>query len=80
MLKVIYYRKENCQLCDEAEALLELLKHDYTFHVEPRDIYTNDVWLEEYHLSIPVVKMNETELDASQINLETLEKALKKHT
>lgn len=77
MLKVIYYMKENCSLCDEANALLTLLQHDYTFTIEERDIYTNDDWLEEYQLLIPYVKINETELDCEQINIDTLEKAIK---
>lgn len=79
MLKVIYYMKENCSLCDEANALLTLLQHDYTFTIEERDIYTNDDWLEEYQLLIPYVKINNTELDGEQINIDTLEKAIKEN-
>ncbi|WP_373893324.1 glutaredoxin family protein [Virgibacillus natechei] len=79
MLNVIYYMKENCSLCDEANALLTLLQHDYSFTIEERDIYTNDDWLEEYQLLIPYVKINETELDCEQINIDTLEKAIKEN-
>ncbi|MBY7144067.1 glutaredoxin family protein [Virgibacillus sp. NKC19-3] len=79
MLNVIYYRKDNCSLCDEANALLTLLQHDYAFTVEERDIYTNDTWLEEYQLLIPYVKIIETELDGEQLNIDTLEKAIREN-
>lgn len=77
MQHVILYKKENCPLCDDAEALLDLLKHDYSFEVEERDIHSNDDWLEAYQLSIPVVHIGETELDASEITYGMLEHALK---
>ncbi|MBP1969438.1 glutaredoxin [Virgibacillus natechei] len=80
MTNVIYYMKENCSLCDDAHALLTMLQHDYKFTIEPRDIYTNDAWLEEYQLLIPYVIINETELDGEQINIDTLEQALKENT
>lgn len=80
MTNVIYYMKENCSLCDDVYALLTMLQHDYKFTIEPRDIYINDTWLEEYQLLIPYVIINETELDGEQINIDTLEQALKENT
>lgn len=77
MLKVIFYTKVNCSLCDDAATLLSMLQQDYLFEIEERDIYTNDTWLEEYQLLIPFVKINETTLDCEQINMDTLEQALK---
>ncbi|WP_099159929.1 glutaredoxin family protein [Virgibacillus ndiopensis] len=78
MLKVIFYTKQNCSLCDDASSLLYLLQNEYTFTIEERDIYTNDEWLEEYQLLIPFVKINEEELNCEQINMENIEKAIKK--
>lgn len=77
MLKIIYYTKENCSLCDDAYALLSMFQHEYKFELEERDIYSNDVWLEEYQLLIPFVKINETTLDCEQLNMVTLEQAIK---
>ncbi|MBM7600596.1 glutaredoxin [Virgibacillus halotolerans] len=77
MLKVIFYTKENCSLCDDANGLLTMLQRDYSFELEERDIYSNDEWLEEYQLLIPYVKINQTTLDCEQINMNTLEQALK---
>ncbi|MBP1947909.1 glutaredoxin family protein [Virgibacillus litoralis] len=77
MQNVIFYTKENCSICDDARSLLDLLKYDYTFQVEERDIYSKDEWLEKYQLMIPVVKIKSTTLDCEQISYEALEKALK---
>lgn len=79
MLKVIFYTKENCSLCDDAGALLSALQQDYLFEIEERDIYTNDAWLEEYQLLIPFVTINEKTLNCKQINMDTLEQALKEN-
>lgn len=76
MLKVIYYTKEHCSLCDDAKALLDMFQQDYPFELEERDIYSNDAWLEEYQLLIPFVKINETTLDCEQLTMDTLEQAL----
>ncbi|WP_174614236.1 glutaredoxin family protein [Virgibacillus ihumii] len=76
MRKLIFYTKENCPLCENAEVLLDLLRSEYLFELEERDIYTNDAWLEEYQLAIPVVQINDITLVCEQINYESLEKAL----
>ncbi|SHF85615.1 glutaredoxin family protein [Ornithinibacillus halophilus] len=77
MMKVIYYTKDNCSLCDDAKALLLMLQHDYPFELEERDIYTKDEWLEEYQLLIPYVQINQTTLNCEELNIGSLEKALK---
>lgn len=77
MLKILYYTKENCALCDEAYSLLLMLQDHYPFQIETRDIYTNDTWLEEYQLIIPVVQINKTFLDCKQMDLLTIESTLK---
>ncbi len=57
MLKVILYTHETCTLCEDAEALLHVLESVYTLDIEKRDIYTNDVWLEKYMLTVPVIEI-----------------------
>ncbi|GGK03479.1 hypothetical protein GCM10007063_27110 [Lentibacillus kapialis] len=78
MQHIIFYTKENCPLCDEALAMLELLQHEYSFGIEQRDIYTNDEWLERYQLLIPVIHIGTVTLDCEQISYEALEHALRK--
>ncbi|MFD2045041.1 glutaredoxin family protein [Ornithinibacillus salinisoli] len=77
MLTIIFYTKENCSLCDDAKAILQLLQSDYTFAIEERDIYTKDEWLEEYQLVIPFVQINDIGIDCEQMSIKALEKALK---
>lgn len=73
MQNVIFYTKEGCSLCDEAEALLSLFQHKYPYQVEKRDIYSNDDWLMQYQLQIPVVEMNGKQLIGEQINYQAIE-------
>lgn len=77
-LRVYFYTKENCLLCEEALSLLNILKELYGFTLIKRDIYTNDEWLENYHLRIPVVSINGVELDGDQIDFHVIENLLKK--
>lgn len=79
MLKVILYTKEVCSLCDDAKALILMLQREYPFELEERDIYTNDEWLEKYQLLIPFVKINNVTLDCEQVNIDSLEQALKQN-
>lgn len=76
MEKVIFYTKENCSLCVNAEALLEIFKQDYHFEIEKRDIYTNEEWLENYHLSIPVIEINGVQLNCEQVDYNSIETTL----
>lgn len=77
MLQVYFYTKENCLLCEEVYPLLSLMQDSYDFEIVERDIHTNDAWLMEYQLMIPVVEINDTILHTEQIDLNTLEAALK---
>lgn len=78
MTRVLFYTKNKCQQCDEIDALLTVLQTEYQFKIERRDIYTNDEWLERYHLTIPVVEVNGESLNSNEITYETLEQLLKK--
>lgn len=79
MRKVIFYTKEICSLCEDALALLLMFKREYSFDIEERDIYTNDDWLEEYQLKIPVVEVNGRQIDCEEMNYDSLEKFLKEN-
>jgi glutaredoxin len=77
MEKVIFYTKEICSLCDTAEALLEMFQNDYEFEIEKRDIYTNDEWLEKYHLLIPVIDVKGIQLDCEHVDYDTMNDTLR---
>lgn len=77
LLKVTLYMKERCALCDEVLDLLSLLQADYLFSIEEVDIYQDETLLERYHLDIPVVRIKDTLLKAGEIDIITLEAAIK---
>ncbi|MFC4737043.1 glutaredoxin family protein [Bacillus daqingensis] len=55
-MKLYFYTKENCPLCDEAEEKLEMAAEETDISWEKRDIYQRDEWLEVYQLRIPVIE------------------------
>ncbi|MFD2208351.1 glutaredoxin family protein [Virgibacillus halophilus] len=75
-MRVIFYTKEKCSLCEDAKALLGMLQNEYAFDMEERDIYTNDLWLEKYQLLIPCVEIGTEFLDCEQMNLPRLERVI----
>lgn len=77
MLKIQFYTRQNCKLCDEASVLLELLQNQYDFQIDTRNIETNEDWLEKYHVIIPVIKVGDITLNCNTIDLEALDQALK---
>ncbi|TCT18786.1 glutaredoxin-like protein DUF836 [Melghiribacillus thermohalophilus] len=79
MQELHFYMRNNCPLCEEAKTLLELFHDDWSFRIIEHDIEQDDHLLERYHIKIPVIAIHEEELDASEINYESLEKFLKKH-
>lgn len=79
MTTVYFYTKPACSLCDDAKLMLETLQDEYRIQVEERDIYANDQWLEQYHLIIPCIQVNNERLDASQLNWKTLKTFLEKY-
>lgn len=79
MKTVLFYTKETCSLCDEAAALLKMFQNDYAFKIEIRDIYTNDNWLEEFQLLIPVVEVDGHQLNCEEIGFDALNDFLNKH-
>ncbi|WP_067727150.1 glutaredoxin family protein [Oceanobacillus damuensis] len=72
MQQVILYTKATCTLCDEAEALLSSFKKDYPHQLIKRDIYSNEKWLERYQLEIPVIEIDGKQLNAEEINYNSL--------
>jgi glutaredoxin len=78
-MRVVFYTKENCKLCDDAETLLSTLELVYPHHLEKRDIYRKEEWLENYHLVIPVIEVGGEQLHVEQITYDSVEKLLRKH-
>ena len=50
-----FYTKPGCHLCEQAEELLDDLRHDYDVHVTVIDITRDLAVFERYKYEIPVV-------------------------
>ncbi|MBD7985708.1 glutaredoxin family protein [Sporosarcina sp. Sa2YVA2] len=57
-MHVNFYSRKNCQLCEEAEAMLKLVQEDYPLTWSTIDIESDDEIHEKYMLMIPVIEMN----------------------
>ncbi|RPF54442.1 glutaredoxin family protein [Aquisalibacillus elongatus] len=74
--QVHFYTKPECKLCDEAKAMLETYQLMYEFEVIEHNIEENNQLHEQYFLKIPVVNIGEVELDATELNMATLDDVL----
>lgn len=79
-MHIIFYTKEVCSLCDDAEALLSAFEMEYPHTLEKRDIYTKEEWLEKYQLLIPVIEINGEQLNCEEINYDSIKALLEKHS
>lgn len=78
-MHIIFYTKEICSLCDDAEALLAAFEDEFPHTIEKRDIYSNDKWLEEYQLLIPIIEIDGEQLNCEEISYDTVHAFLEKH-
>lgn len=78
MRKIYFYTRENCVLCEEAFTLLEVFQHLYGFEIEQLDIESNDAWLEEYQLVIPVIQIQNAFLYGNEMEPAQMEGFLQK--
>lgn len=51
-----FYTKQQCPLCEKGLAVIEDVRKRVSFDIEERNIYSDDAWLEEYQIRIPVVE------------------------
>ena len=75
-LKLTFYSKENCPLCEKGLAVLEEIRKEISFELEVVDIYQDDVLLERYQIMIPVVAIGNEELDYGILSLEKIKVSL----
>ena len=73
---VTLYTRPGCHLCEEAQALLQLLAPRYPHRLELVNIDEDATLRARYHLAIPVICIGEVELEAP-IEPRTLEATLR---
>ncbi len=54
-MKLTLYSKPDCPLCDELKADLDVLREQFEFTLEERDIEDDSVLFERYRYLIPVL-------------------------
>ena len=72
MMKVQFYSRSNCPLCEEARLMLELVKEDINLHIEEINIEKVDEIHEKYLLRIPVIESNGQIIQEGRIDYPTL--------
>ncbi len=59
MIRVTFYYKEGCWLCDNTEEMLNGLKQRYDLRVKRVDITTDDELYELYRFDIPILEFRD---------------------
>ncbi len=76
-LEVTLYRKDECGLCHEAEAMLVRIARRVPLRIRLVDIDTDPSLQERYFLEIPVVACRGSEIARAPISERSLEAALR---
>ncbi len=56
-MKLTYYTRKQCQLCDDGKLVLQLLQKQYSFEIKEVNIDESDELTEQFGLMIPVVEI-----------------------
>ncbi|MBD8070789.1 glutaredoxin family protein [Bacillus sp. PS06] len=75
-IKIKMYSKVDCPLCVKGKKVLEELITEFSLEIEEIDIYKNEELLEKYQLMIPVVEIDEEEVEYGIIHKDVIRKRL----
>ncbi len=75
-MKLNYFSRPGCHLCEEGLVTLKLLQDDFQFEIDIINIEENDALHEKYMLMIPVVEKNGKVLQYGNLDYVTLYEAL----
>lgn len=76
-IKLTFFTKENCGLCNEAKEIIESLRLEHKIEVTEIDIYSYDELLEKYQLMIPVIQINGETIAYGKIHKNDILNAIK---
>lgn len=76
-IKLTFFTKENCGLCNEAKEIIESLRLEHKIEVTEIDIYSYDELLERYQLMIPVIQINGQTIAYGKIHKNDILNAIK---
>ena len=75
-IKLQFYTKSDCALCDEAKESLESLAAQFPIQIEEIDITANLGLFTKYKEIIPVLELEGKRLFVHRINVKTLKRKL----
>jgi glutaredoxin len=75
-MRVFFYTKAGCPLCEEAEELLDEARERMSFEVEKVDIYRDDALFQRYRYRVPVIRIGDADVLELKFTLDDLMKAL----
>lgn len=75
-MKITYYSRPNCSLCEDGILLLNLLKDDVDFEIDIINIEENEEIHEKYMFMIPVVEKDGEIIQYGNLDYVTLFEAL----
>ena len=75
-MRVFFYTKAGCPLCEEAEELLDEARERMSFEVEKIDIYRDDALFQRYRYRVPVIRIADRDVLELEFTLDDLMKAL----
>jgi len=70
------FTRNGCHLCEKAKEVIASLREEFDFDYKECDIELSDEWTEKYGLMIPVVSVNEMEVQFGQVDKTSLFKTL----
>ena len=76
-MELTLYTRKQCQLCDDAKMLLQILQTDLSFKILEKHIDLDDELTEKYGLMIPVVELDGEVIQYGNIDILSLEAAIK---
>jgi len=76
-IKLTFFTKENCGLCNEAKDIIKSLRLEHEIEVTEIDIYSYDELLEKYQLMIPVIQINGQTIAYGKIHKNDILNAIK---
>ncbi len=59
-MNLVFYTTAGCHLCEEAKALLDVLKTQHEVNIQTIDISSSQALVELYGIRIPVIKNQTT--------------------
>lgn len=77
-MKVNFYSKQDCSLCDDGLRTLKLVQEDVPFEIQYVNIEEDDALHEKYMLMIPVVEKDGEVLQYGILDYATLYELLEK--